>query len=369
MIQRLYVNNFRCLENFELSLSGMPSALLIGKNGSGKSAVGLALEILQRIARGTNRVGELLGPADLAWGRSDAPLRIEIETKLGGSCFHYQLAFELPSGFKELRVAQENLSVDGSEVYSRDRAQVSLSGAAEEGRAKFRVDWHLVALPIIQARSEADAHHVFRSWLAHMLILAPVPSRITGDSERSSLMPNREVTNFGEWFSGVLTHAPASYSEIDGYLRGAMPDLKDVKNPVIAKDARSLSVQFQQDAGSLSLPFGLLSDGEKCFFIAALVIASSHAYGPILCYWDEPDNYLSLAEVGQFVMALRRSFQSKGQLIVTSHNPEAIRQFSNENTMVVHRTSHLEPTRVHSLSEVQVNGDLVGAMIRDDLEP
>ena len=32
LIRRLYVHNFRCLENFELPISGHSSALLIGKN-------------------------------------------------------------------------------------------------------------------------------------------------------------------------------------------------------------------------------------------------------------------------------------------------------------------------------------------------
>jgi AAA15 family ATPase/GTPase len=42
MIRRLYIHNFRCL--------GHSSVLLIGKNGSGKTTVSLALEILQKIA-------------------------------------------------------------------------------------------------------------------------------------------------------------------------------------------------------------------------------------------------------------------------------------------------------------------------------
>src|ERR1700694_2919572 len=65
VIRRFYVHNFRCLENFELPVSGQPAVLLIGKNGSGKTTVGLALEILQRIARGTNRVGDLVKPKHL----------------------------------------------------------------------------------------------------------------------------------------------------------------------------------------------------------------------------------------------------------------------------------------------------------------
>jgi energy-coupling factor transporter ATP-binding protein EcfA2 len=136
MIRRFYVHNFRCLENFELPISKRPSTLLIGRNGSGKSTVGLALEVLQRIARGVNRVGELLKPADFARGRSDVPLRLEIESILGEKVYEYILALELPPGFSELRVAEERLSVDGEHVYSRDRAQVTFFKNSTEREAK-----------------------------------------------------------------------------------------------------------------------------------------------------------------------------------------------------------------------------------------
>ncbi|MGO8698774.1 MAG: AAA family ATPase [Limisphaerales bacterium] len=83
VIRRLYVHNFRCLENFELPIADRSSVLLIGKNGAGKTTVGFALEILQRIARGTNRVKDVVTPKDLARGHTDAPMRFEIEVKLG----------------------------------------------------------------------------------------------------------------------------------------------------------------------------------------------------------------------------------------------------------------------------------------------
>lgn len=148
-----------------------------------------------------------------------------------------------------------------------------------------------------------------------------------------------------------------------------MPDLKDIKNPATGTDSRSLVVQFSNDLGTLNLPFDDLSDGEKCFMICALVLAANSSYGPVLCFWDEPDNHLALDEVGHFVLALRKAFQSGGQFIATSHNPEAIRSFSDENTLVLYRRSHLEPTIVRPLSEIQVSGDLVNALIRGDVEP
>ena len=84
-----------------------------------------------------------------------------------------------------------------------------------------------------------------------MLIIRPVPSLIKGDSDKETLQPNPPVTNFAEWFSGLLAHAPAAYARIDEYLKQVMPDLKDIKNPSIGRDSKSLFVQFANDQGSL----------------------------------------------------------------------------------------------------------------------
>lgn len=370
MIRRLYVHNFRCLENFELPISRHSSVLLIGNNGAGKTTVGLALEILQRIGRGTNRVDDLVKPKDIARGRIDVPMRFEIEVELDGKVYEFVIAFEFPEGFKQLRVLEEKLAIGGEPVYSRKVAQVHLAKTSHGKDAKFLIDWHLVALPIVQERSTKDPLFLFKQWLARMLIFRPIPSLILGDSEEEMLQPNPQVTDFGAWFSGLLAYAPAAYSEIDSYLRDVMPDLKDIKNPVIGKDSRSLVVQFSNDLGNLNLAFEDLSDGEKCFMICALVIAANNSYGPVVCFWDEPDNYLALSEVGHFVVALRKAFQSGGgQFIATSHNPEAIRRFSEENTLVLYRKNHLEPTMVRPLSEIQFSGDLVSALVRGDVEP
>lgn len=365
MIRRLYVHNFRCLENFELPLSGRKSSLLIGANGSGKSTIGFVLGALQSIGQGINRVGQLVKPSDFAQYRSGIPMRFEIETMLEGVIYEYSLALEYPDGFKELRVLEEKLSVAGKPIYFRNGAKVRFSNIKNE--TAFQVDWHLVALPLIQERNSADPLYIFKTWLARMLILAPIPSEITGDSEGETLSPKRNVTDFGEWFSGLLAHSPAAYTQIDGYLREVMPDFKDIRNPVSRSDFRSLTIQFQQKEATLSIPFSALSDGEKCFFICAVVLAANESYGPIFCFWDQPDNYLSPSEVGHFVMALRRSFQNGGQLLITSHNQEAVRQFSDDNTLLLSRRSHLEPTVVRPLNEVQISGDLSDALVRGDV--
>lgn len=368
MIRRLYIHNFRCLENFELPITGQPSVLLIGKNGSGKTTVGLALEILQNIARGTNRVMDLVKPKDRTRGREDVPMRFEIEAELNNKIYEYVIAFELPKDFKEMRVHEERLAVDGKPVYSRKLAQVSIAKDGRGKDAEFSIDWHLVALPLIQERSMKDPLFIFKQWLARILILRPIPSQIKGDSEQETLQPDSRLADFGAWFLALTGQFPAAYSKVEGYLRQVMPDLKDVQNPSLGKDYKSLVVQFSTPQGSLKLPFEDLSDGEKCFMICALVLAANESYGPLLCFWDEPDNYLALDEVRHFVTALRTAFQVGGQLIATSHNSEAISCFPNERILLLHRRNHLEPTIVRRLDENPYNGDLVSALIRGDVE-
>ncbi|MDS9398382.1 AAA family ATPase [Aphanizomenon flos-aquae NRERC-008] len=370
MLQRLYVNNFRCLENFELTMKEMSSALLIGKNGVGKSTIAKALEILQSIARGTNRLRDLakeprlIGTKDFAHGKSDVPIRLEIEVLLDNKLHKYVLALDLPENFKELRVFEEQFLVAGNPIYSRKAAQVTIHNNAQNKEAQFSVDWHLVAMPIISN----DSVDIFKNWLSQMIILAPIPSLMTGNSYSETLEPKRDGSDIGEWLSGILGRYPAAYREIDKYLRDIMEDFQDFVNEIIGKDLKNLVVRFEKNKATLNVDFQDLSDGEKCFFLCALVLAANKFYGPIFCFWDEPDNYLSLSVVGDFIMSLRRSFKDNGQIVVTSHNPEAIREFSYENTFFLDRKSHLEPTLIRLLSDIDTTGDLINALICGDIE-
>jgi predicted ATPase len=368
MLQRLYIHNFRCLENFELPIKGISSALLIGKNGTGKSTIAHALEVLQSIGRGINRVGQLVQLKDFVRGRSNVPIRFELEVLLNDKLYKYILALELPEKFRELRVFEEQLLVSGEPIYSRKEAKVTLHNSSQNREAQFLVDWHLVALPVIQEQSETDPLRIFKTWLARMIILAPIPSSMTGDSNGETLEPKRDASNFGEWISGLLSRYPAAYTQVDKYLREIMPDIQDFLNEQIGKDSKSMIVRFEANNANLSVDFKDLSDGEKCFFLCAVVLAANQFYGPLFCFWDEPDNYLSLSEVGHFVTSLRRSFKNRGQILATSHNEEAIRKFSNENTFLLDRKSHLEPTLLRLLSDISFQGDLVDALILGDIE-
>lgn len=367
MINRLYIHNFRSLENFELPISGLPSSLLIGKNGTGKSSIGLALEVLQQIGKGNNRIGQLIKPSDMTRWLTGQPVRFELDVTISGVRYEYRLALELPERFRELRIKEESLTVNGETKFEREVADLRFPRANEKP-ATMSFDWHVVWLSVAQAHSDSDPIDIFRKWLARMLILSPIPSRINGFSESETLSPTREVDNLGDWWNGLIAHSPAAYAPIAAALKTMLSDLRDIKNPVIAKDSRCLELFFDLDGKMLTLPFDDLSDGEKCMVIWAMVMAANDAYGPLFCFWDEPDNYLAISEIGDFATDLRKAFGKGGQFMATSHNSETIRSFSDENTFVLFRRYHREPTQIRALSEIEYGKDLIGSLVRGDIE-
>jgi predicted ATPase len=298
-------------------------------------------------------------------------MRFEIEIELQSLLYTYSLALELPPRFQEPRVFEESLRIGSDLVFARDRSEITLYRADTGSTAQWGMDWHLAALPVVQEPGRKDRISTLRTALARAVILQPIPSRMRGDSEESMLEPDFHLENFSAWLTGVIAHAPSSYAVIEEYLRQVLPELTDLRNPLVGRDRRSWEVTFSADSGALNLRFDDLSDGEKCFVVCAAVLAANRAYGPLLCFWDEPENHLALSEVSQFIAALRRSFhKTGGQFIATSHNPEAITAFPEENTLVLERRSRLEPTTVRTLRTMRdshaLEGSLVGALVRGD---
>lgn len=369
MIERLYVHNFRCLENFTLDFAGQRSALLIGKNGAGKSTVLHALQVLQSICRGPNRVREVVRAKDFYLFDKSRPMRFEVDLTLDQRRFKYAVSFEWPAEFYEARIVEESLLKDGVSVFTRHQGQVQLAG-----RAEFGLDWHVFALPVINEKPSERSIQDVKAFLAGMILLAPIPQNIEGFSEEPATELDRYALNFASCLRDLLQKKPKAYSEFESFVKRVMPDFSSIENDVRGKEGGSqLIITFEQPKPRKTRPFDfdVLSDGEKCFLLAAYVAAANAVRSdkdpPVFCVWDEPDSHLSLSEVGHFITAMRKMTNHDGQFIATTHHPETIRQFSDENTFVLTRKSHLEPTVVKQLNAYSYKGDLIHALARDEV--
>ncbi len=364
MIERLYAHNFRCLENFTLDFAGRKSILLIGRNGAGKSTVIECMKLFQGICRGSNRVRDLIAVSDFWQHRTDQPMRFELEVTLAGKRFKYSLSFEWPLNFREARVLDESLSVDGNSIFTRHHAQIQLAGGAA-----FGLDWHTVALPVIEERPGDRAIQDIKTFLGTMVLVAPIPANMTGFAEEPSLLLHRDAANYASCLRALLGQKPAAYGVFESYVKTVIPDFSSIENVERGERGTQLIVKFEQQSPQRNLPveFKVLSDGEKCFFLSAYLIASNTVGSLNFCMWDEPDNHLSLSEVGQLITSLRKMTNRTGQFVATSHHPETVRKFSDETTFVLARKSHLDPSIPRPLGEFSYQGDLINALIRDEI--
>lgn len=371
MLERLYVHNFRCLENFEFKPGDASSVLLIGKNGAGKSTVRQVLAILQAIGRGEGQVKELVKASDFTRGRDDVPMSFELTLKLGARRYHYSLAFELPPGFRALRVLRESLVVDGDEVFRRQLAEVTVSRPGVAGETGvFSMDWHLVALPVIQDRGASSRLQPLRDWMQRMVLLSPLPPLMVSETSAEPTPFQASASNLVDWLGTLLESHPTAYATVMEQVQKVMPDVALLRFEKLGRDSRALVVKFKAGPTEDEQPFDRLSDGEKCFFLSAVLLAANRWAGPLFAFWDEPDNYLATHEIGQFIVELKRCFaQHGGQWIASSHNAQAVVNFAVDSTWVLARKSHLEPTLIRCVDELDLGEtDLVQKLMNGEID-
>jgi len=347
MLKRLTIKNYKCFESFEFDFDPDDRALLLlGKNGAGKTSLADALEIFQKIGRGVGQVGCLLSPSQ-RWNKN-TPVEFEISVVLNGVSYEYGFSLEFPKHYRELRIVSEELKCDAKPIYRREGAEIFFGEKRQTSALSY--DWHVLFLPTFQDKLSPERVDVFRSWLGHILILSPEPKDFKDDSTEPVGWPSRDCTDCVSWLTHILTTRPKAYSEIETYLKNIWEDFYTIINEQVGSETKRLRLEFRDSDSKHETEFSpilsMLSDGEKCLFLSAVVRAAHEAaQQSILCFWDEPDSFLSLSETGHFIQAMRGVFSKRGQLIVTSHNTEVINAFTESTTWVMGRDNHLSPVK------------------------
>lgn len=368
MLNSIYINNYRCLQNFSFGINGLKSALLLGRNSSGKSNFFDAVEVLQKIGRGITQVNDLVKKEDFSFGNTEQPITLEITVQIDANQYRYTLEIEFPEHFRSAKVKTERLSCDGHDVLLRDGGRTFYNQSTE-----FFLDWHHIGLPLVYVRNEKEPVAVFRNWLKRILILSPVPRYFDAVSRQETDVLERSGRNISDWARKLLTDDPSVYSVIAQFLKQRLPDFAVFKFDTIGKEEKELIFTFEApDQPALKLNFFQLSDGEKMFFLSACVLASFQTEQPVLCLWDEPDNYISLVELGHFISTMRKTTESKqkhGQMIMTSHNAQVIHEFSRHNTFIIMRAWHTQPSRLQLLAEkTYISPTLIEAFENGELD-
>ena len=367
MLKKLYVHNFKCLQNFEFDLNDLHSAFLLGKNGSGKTTIFEAIEIFQKIGQGITSLEDLVDESSFHFNNTSLPIELKLDVNIDKKKYVYKLIIEFPKNFVSARVKSEELLCNGGVILSREGGKTRVKKVSS-----FSLDWHHIGLPLISVNSKKDSLETFREWLKNIIIISPFPRHFQDLSKKESPILSREGENLIDWLRYLLSSNPSLYSVIYDFLKKRMPDLKVFKFENLGRDDRRLIFEFKKKQKSKTLDFSQLSDGEKIICLGATILARQQNNANILCLWDEPDNFISLTEVKHFTMEFRRAFENSEtspQLIVCSHNERVINNFSNHNIFVLKKVSHLLPTNIILLQDIEYESDtLIDAYEHDELD-
>lgn len=340
MIKKLYIDNFRCLVNFQLNLNA--NQLWLGDNGTGKSSVIDLLCKVQQVLDGDS-ISDIFSVDDLTLWQSQDTQTIGIATIIDNDQYDYELVIEYDRRQRLCRIQKEQLKWNDRTFFLFDGQEAHLfrinrhSGGVEEG-AKVSVDWSRSMIPSVAERDDNKPLIQFRQSVSRWLLVHPIPPLVedlaTGETRR--LLPYAQ--NFAQWYRHTLQENPGIGYEASEALKQVLPEFESLRLPEFG-DSRRLTATFRLDTRDCDISFRDLSDGQRQLVMLYVILYSlKHSHSVLLI--DEPDNFVSLREIQPWLQELQDVCQeSTGrQAIIISHHPEVINKMVNGTETLFYRS-------------------------------
>ena len=166
MLERLYVDNYKCLVNFDLPLQEL--SLLLGPNGAGKTSVLDVVFALRRLLGEGARITDAdVFPTRTLTRWQQRNLQVfEIRAVLDADSFGYRLEVEHERSTRRARIHLERLTGGGGPLFEFSQGEVQLFRNNHSEGPTYSADWSESALarvaPDAVCRVEPDDERALR---------------------------------------------------------------------------------------------------------------------------------------------------------------------------------------------------------------
>lgn len=322
MITNLYIDNFRCLVNFQVKLPNI--TLLLGNNGVGKSTMFDALKSTCDLVVREVAVTEAFPASSLnkRTGAHFQEIRMELQSPDG--MLEYQLLIEHDLPGSRARINIESLAADGQSLFRFEDGEVQLYRDNHSEGPRYPFDWGRSALATIAPRQDNQRLTWFKKHLARIVFLRMCPMDIDAETDREDRMLTINGRNFANWFRFLSQEYQDRIIDLTRELRDIYPGFRAFRLTEAGRDRRVLRAIFQDASGEIAFDFDELSDGQRAAIVLYTLLHGLRNGGYSL-FIDEPQNFLALAEIQPWLMALSDSCGSGvSQVVLVSHHPELI---------------------------------------------
>lgn len=345
MLTKLYVDNYKCLVNFEYK----PDArqLIIGRNGAGKTTVQEVLALLSDFsAFGLPCDGRFLGRTRTRWQDVGAQ-RFELAVEGNGGSYLYQLKIGEDENSGRPRVQTERLLFNGV-------LRLEFEGGAfilDEGTGDSALRGHAgspyrAMLGAIESVHGTSKLAWFKNWLGCLTQARINPWAMSSRSESESRRPLPDMSNFADWYRHLRLDKGTEVFEAINDLKEAIPGLEALDVKEAGLDVRVVMARMKSKGQkAVDIPLHELSEGQRALIALYMLLHCAVEEDTTLLI-DEPDNFIALAEIQPWLMKmLARAEEKNAQLIFVSHHPELLNQLAADGGVIFDRENG-GPTRV-----------------------
>ncbi|MEH1765734.1 AAA family ATPase [Nostoc sp.] len=321
MLKRIYIDNFRCLVNFELNFDSIN--LFLGSNATGKSTVFEVLRKIQTFTSGDSKVEGIFKSIDCTRWRHFTTQRFELEIAGNGGNYKYALAIE--HNQEKSRVMHECLWFDNQLLLKFDMGEVQLFRDNYSEGPKYSFDWSQSMLPSLMPRPENTKLTWFKNRMNRFIIVKIIPSLIIDGSEQEEIQLSYRMENFVSWYR-YISQDQGKVAELMNVLKDILDGFVSFKFEQFREKYLTLNLRFLTDTDRKIIDYSLseLSDGQKVLVALYTLIYCTQSEDYTLCI-DEPENFLALPEIQPWLIQLSDfCSEERLQALLISHHPEFI---------------------------------------------
>jgi predicted ATPase len=356
MLTRLYVDNFRCLVNFDLKLDRLN--LLLGDNGGGKTTVFEVLRRLQGFLGGDTNVDAAFPARDLTRWQQLGIQHFELELKAGDDVYVYTLMIEHDEDRRRRRIKREVLLMNQKALFEFENGTAQLYHDDFRPGPQYPFDWSRSGVASLQERPDNKLLTQFRQQMSKMAIVSLCPVKMAFESaeEERRLAPLGD--NFASWYRYLSQEHQGNILELTQQLRALLPGFDSFSLREAGEKTRVLKVLFRSGAQAkkaIAYNFDELSDGQRQLIVLYSLLYGLKGEGYSL-FLDEPDNYVALREIQPWLTSLQDACgESISQAVLISHHPEVIDYLAGSAGLWFERPEN-GATRVLDKPPTGVNG-------------
>ncbi len=337
MLQRIYIDNYKCLANFELKLGSL--ALLLGPNGVGKSAIFDVLFAVRELLAGKVKVSDPQVFPTRTLTRWDTRARqvVELEVALEDDRLKYRLEIDHEREARRAKISLEHLAAQNATLFKFENGLVHLYDDRGKEGAQFAADWSESFLARVVPRRENKRLTRFLEFVRGIVICGVYPGTLSTESSSEDPILARDASNFSSWYRHLVQERPELLAEFTKALAEAIDGLRSLRLERVGEDTRALSVAFQEEERSYELKLGELSDGHRALMVLYALLRLAPGRGETLVL-DEPDNYVALSEIQPWLIQLADACrEGRFQAILSSHHPELIDYLGADHGLLLRR--------------------------------